>query len=81
MILTEEILNGKLQFLCSENSNNKTCILQGYRNERNLGGLEVYQKMLANLIGWLRKLLDWNRLKCPEIINRAEVGNVNSQHK
>ena len=46
-----------------------------------LGGLGVYQKLLANLVGWLRRLLTWNCLKCPEIINRLEVGNVNSQHK
>ena len=55
---------------------------QARRNKKNSGGgLGVYQKLLANLVGWLRRLLTWNCLKCPEIINRLEVGNVNSQHK
>ena len=43
--------------------------------------VEVYQKMLANLISWRKKSFNWNRLKCPEILNRIEVGNANSQQK
>ena len=54
---------------------------QARRNEKNSRGLGVYQKMLANLVSWLRRLLNWNCLKYPEIIDRVEVGNGNSQHK
>ena len=36
--------------------------------------LRVYQKMLANLVSWLTRLLNWNRLKCLEIIN---ISNIN----
>ena len=42
-----------------------------------LGGLGVYQKMLVNLVSWLRALLNWNRLKCPVILNWVEVGYQN----
>ena len=45
------------------------------------GRLGVYQKMLANLVSWLRRPFSWNRLKCPETLNRVEVGNADSQHK
>ena len=31
----------------------------------------VYQKMLANLVGWLRRSFNWNRLKCPEILDKV----------
>ena len=47
--------------------------------KKNSGGLGVYQKMLANLVSWLWRSFNWNRLKCPEILNRVEVGSVNSQ--
>ena len=48
-----------------------------------LGGkvLGVYQKMSANLVSWLSRSFHGNILKCPEILNRVEVGNANSQHK
>ena len=46
-----------------------------------LVGLPVYQKMLANLVSWLRRSFNRNRLKCPEMLNRLEVGNSNSQNK
>ena len=49
--------------------------------KRNLGGLEVYQKMLAKLDSWLKRSFNWNCLKCPEILNRVEMGNENFQHK
>lgn len=44
-------------------------------------GLAVYQKVLAALVGWLRRQFSWSCLKCPEIIENVEMGNVNSQHK
>ena len=37
--------------------------------------------MLANLGSWVERSFNWNRLKCPEILNGVEVGNANSQHK
>ena len=44
-------------------------------------GLGVYQKLLAKLVSWLRRLFSWNRLKCPELLNRVEVCNTNFQYK
>ena len=44
-------------------------------------GLGVYQKKLAKLDSWLIRSFNWNGLKCPEIVNRVEAGNANSQHK
>ena len=71
-----------------ENASDKKYSLYNYsvqarRNENNSGGkvLEVYQKMSANLVSWLSRSFHGNILKCPEILNRVEVGNANSQHK
>ena len=49
--------------------------------KKNLEGLGVHQKKLADLFSWLRRPFNWNSLKCPEIVNSVEVGNANSQHK
>ena len=38
-------------------------------------------KIVANLVSWLRRLFNWNRLKCSEIFNSVEVDNADSQHK
>ena len=54
---------------------------QAHSKEKNSGEAGVYKKMLAHLVSWLGKLFNLNRLKCPGIINRVEVGNANSQHK
>ena len=32
--------------------------------------------MLANLVSWLGRSFNWNRWKCPEILDRVEVGNA-----
>ena len=46
-----------------------------------LGGWEFIKKMLTNLLSWLGGWFNWSRLKCPEILNRVEVGNANFRHK
>ena len=53
----------------------------GRRNEKDSGGLRVYQKILARLVSWLKRSCNWNRLKCPETLNRVVLGNANSQYK
>ena len=59
----------------------KISYIQACRNEKNSGGLGVYKKILANLVSRLRRSFNWNCLKCPELLNRLEVSNANSQHK
>ena len=44
-------------------------------------GAGSLSKIVANLISWLRRLFNWNRLKCSEIFNSVEVDNADSQHK
>ena len=41
----------------------------------------VYQKMLANLVSWLRISVNLNRLKCPKLLGKLEVGNPSFKHK
>ena len=45
--------------------------------KKSLGGLGVYQKMLAKLISWIRRSFNWNRLKCPELLIMVVLGNAN----
>ena len=45
------------------------------------GGVGAYQKALAKLVSWLRRLFNLNCLKRPEILYRVVLGNANSQHK
>ena len=59
-------------------------INDAHRNQKRKkisAGLGVYQKLLAKLVSWLRRLFSWNRLKCPELLNRVEVCNTNFQYK
>ena len=44
-------------------------------------GAGSLSKIVANLVSWLRRLFNWNRLKCFEIFNSVEVDNADSQHK
>ena len=44
-------------------------------------GAGSLSKIVANLVSWLRRLFNWNRLKCSEIFNSVEVDNADSQHK
>ena len=68
---------------CWKNPSKPFCIrvVEMKQNSGGRGGLDIYQKMLANWVSCLRRSFNWSRLKCPEIINRVEVGNVNFQHK
>ena len=56
---------------------------QACRNEKNSeGGCWKFIKiMLTNLVSWLGGWFNWNRLKCPEILNRVEGSNANFRHK
>ena len=79
----------KSSHLCNSGSKNnvkyENNTTQACRNEKKSegggGGLEAYQKKLVKLVSWLRRSFSWNRLKCPELLNKVEVGNANSQHK
>ena len=49
--------------------------------KKSLWGLRVYQKnTLDYLVNWLRRSLNWNLLKFPEWLSKAEVVNTNSQY-
>ena len=62
-----------------KNIKNISAYFQARRNEKiSGGGLRVYKQMLANLVGWLGRWFDWNRLKCLEIRNNVEVGYASS---
>ena len=57
--LKKVILPSKVHCLMRHNFKNVFCFdnMQARRNEKNYaGGLEVYQKMLANLVSCLRRL-------------------------
>ena len=63
-----KILRYKLAILCTDQ---KLLLSSCDKNEVQWEGkkfwdLGVYQKMLANLLNWLKISLNWNSLKCPE---------------
>ena len=49
-----------------------TINLQSRRNEKKSGKVGSYQEMLLKLNRWLTRLFNWNRFKCPEILNTAQ---------
>ena len=64
-------------FIISFYLNNHAEMKKKNNNNRGLG---VYQIMLASKVSWLRIMFSWNHLKCPEILNRVKMGNVNSKN-
>ena len=56
------------------------CFFRCYcNNKKNYHNRPVEMKKV--LVSWLRRLFNWNCLKCPEMLDGVVPGNANSQHK